>query len=364
MSRTVLSKLLPSAWSLLIILFATPVLAAGPIQFDTGNELALDKPYDTAQKIDNIYQDGAVYGKLEGTTPVDIYTFTPDHDGEQYISIMAHLGGQGIAQPMPVAVFADPTTATEEAAIQLPLPAAGYHLALLHQLDTPGNYREPFLFQHYSVLAEQTIQLKKDTKYYILVVPSTSGGAVAPYAIKFGTGKVWHFKDLFTHFGSWLRLQTNAFAKTSPFGFNSGIFGYILLFLGLPLFLGTLILQELFALLANKSKSAGYLLIKMQTFSRIMIWVGLWFMAIGAYIVFDRLGWIGIPFVLVLLFLVIVANMLYVTLSLSRRVTQLEVVKKESTIPFDLRKRWFFSTLISVFSIGAFIYFLSLYLAR
>ena len=78
---------------------------------------------------------------------------------------------------------------------------------------------------------------------------------------------------------------------------------------------------------------------------------------------FDKQGWVGIPFVLAAIFIVIVANMLYQTLDIGPKVAQLEVTKLEATIPFALRKRYFLSSLVSLFSLGALITFLSMYLS-
>ena len=75
---------------------------------------------------------------------------------------------------------------------------------------------------------------------------------------------------------------------------------------------------------------------------------------------FDKLGWIGLPFVMALIFVVIVTNMLYLTLDLSPKLSKLEVTKKEATISLPLRKRTMVSTVISVITLVSFILFLSM----
>ena len=334
-----------------------PAQAAKPI-IDNGTELSSEQPYLSAQEIGNIFENKAIYGKLEGATPIDIYRFTPTQDGEQTISLLAREQPDVAAKALIILV--DPTDATEGQNLGLPLPSPDYHTTVLTSLEIPSNYREPYLFQEFVTVAQQKVTLKKDLVYYMVVLDpyrETTG-----YAVKLGEGRSWEVSDIFSNFGSWFRLQTNNFAGTSPFIVTPFIFGMVFFLLGLLILVGDLVVEETLAFQANKNKSSGYLLIKMQPISRIFIWVSLWFMALGGYIYFDKVGWVGIPFVLALLFIPILLNMLYHTFSLSPRVSQLEVTKKEATIPFILRKRWFFSSMISLFSLGAFIIFLSIYL--
>jgi len=204
--------------------------------------------------------------------------------------------------------------------------------------------------------------LVKGKTYYFIVVPASSSSDIDPYVIKLGIEKSWTAADVFTHFSGWLRLETADYAGSSPFVFNRGVTGLLLVLLGIAILIGTLILQETYALLSNRVKTAGYLLIKMQMYSRVLIWVGLALTVIGGTIVGYTYGLVGIPFVLSLLYLIILINMLYLTFALSFRIEQLEVTKKEATIPFPLRKRWFFSSLVSLFSYGAFVVYLAIYL--
>jgi len=339
-----------------------PALAAAP-QFSTGVQISQGTPYADAQVIPNVLTDKSVYGKLQGETPVDIYSFTVDHDGSQTVDLMERqMVTPGVTYADPVLILADPTNDTTADNINLPTPPGdNYHFALMTQISA-RTYTEPVLLQKYKVLQEQTLTLRKGNTYYFIVVPASSTGAVDPYVIKFGTATDWTGKDFFSHFGGWFRLETANYAGSSPFVFTMGVLGIILMLLGLMAGVGTLLVQETYSLLANKVKSAGYLLIKMQPFSRIFIWVSLALIAIGAYIVFSHYGWVGIPLVLSLIFIPMVANMLYLTFNLSQKVELLEVTKKEATIPFALRKRWFFSSLVSLFSFGAFIAYFSIYL--
>jgi len=342
------------------LLSASPALASAP-QFDKGSQIDQSAPYDTAQVIDGVFQNKEVYGKLGGVIPVDIYKFTAEQDGGEQISIMVADHPAGTDQPG--LLLADPTDATTAQDVSLPLPADNYHFARITPLDNPRAYRDPITFQHYAVLADQAVTLKKGTVYYLVVLPSSSTTS-NPYVIRFGTGSAWKVSDFFTHFSGWWRVQTSNYGDTSPFTFISTMLGTILLMLGLGLLIGVVFIQELYAMLANRAKAAGYLLIKMQPYSRIAIWVNVVLMAIGAFVLFDHTGWYGIPFVLTVIFIIIAANMAYVTFSLSRRVEQLEVSKREATIPFGLRKRWFFSSLVSLFSFGAFIVYFSMFITR
>jgi len=345
---------------LLGLLSASPALANAP-QFDTGKQIDQSSPYETSQQINGVFDNQEIYGKLGGIIPVDIYKFTADKDGDQRISFM--INDRPTASDQPGLLLADPTDATTADQVSLPLPDDTYHFSRIAPLDNAIAYRDPVTFQHYAVIADKVVTLKKGTTYYLVVLPSTSTSS-NPYVIRFGTGSAWKVGDFFTHFSSWWRVQTNNYGDTSPFTFVVTMLGTIILILGLSLLVGIVFLQELFAILANRAKLAGYLLIKMQPYSRITIWVSTVILAIGSSIVFNHTGWYGLPFVLTVLFIVIVANMAYVTFSLSRRVEALEVSKREATIPFALRKRWFFSSLVSLFSFGAFITYLGMFLAR
>ena len=340
---------------------SSPVFASTP-QFDSGSELSLVNPYGNAQKISDIFTNKAVYGKLQGTTPVDIYSFVPNKDGSQTISL---LGSKEKGTGQPILILVDPTSATSTDQLSLQMPSSVYHPYVIKQADAGKTYREPALLQTFNLYSQDHIELKKNATYYLVVVNADQSNPIIHYSIKFGDGTSWQGKDLFTNLGSWLRFHTDVYAKTSPFIFNSTVLSLVLFLLGLIVLVGTVILQETFSFLANRSKAAGYLLIKLQPFSRVMIWVSLWFLVIGGYVYFDRQGWLGIPFILALLFVVIVVNMLYYTFKISPRLTKLEVTtKREATIPLSIRKRTFFSSLISLLSLVTFLVMLSIYLNK
>jgi hypothetical protein len=341
------------------ILFASTALAAAP-QFNSPAELNQAKPYSGAVKITDVFASKTVYGKLQGTTPVDIFSIVPDKDGTQQITLMGRKEKNGGQVAL---IFIDPTAATKPENLQLQMPSKEYHPSVLKQIEVTKTYREQFLSQDFNVYAQQSIALKKDITYYMVVVNADPSNPALHYAIKLGDTQTIQPSDVALHPISWLKLQSDVYGKATPFIFTIQSFGVLLLMLGLVVLGGILLIQDTFSFLANRSKAAGYLLIKLQPFSRIFIWIALWFMIIGGYMYFDRLGWVGIPFVLALLFIVIVANMLYQTLDISPKVSRLEVTKQEATIPFSLRKRYFLSSLVSLFSVGAFITYLSMYLS-
>lgn len=340
-----------------------PAFAAAPT-FDSGAQISTDAPYASAQSAGDVTQDRGIFGKLEGTTPVDIYSVTVPKGVDVSVSLLSHSvqrpGGNSYTDP--VLILVDPTSDTQPDSISLPTPNESYHLALIHQESTAQKYTEPALFQSFNVLQQQTVSFREGKTYYLVVVPSQSAAEVNPYVIKFGTGHILSGKDAVSHLGGWLRIETGNYAQSSPFVVKTGTTGLIIVLLGLIGLIGMVLIQEILSLMANRNKPAAYLLIKLQPISRVFIWVGLWLTAIGGYILFSKYGWVGLPFVLCVLFVPVLLNMLYVTFFLSRSITQLEVSKKEATIPFALRKRWFFSSLVSLFSYGAFITYLSMYL--
>jgi hypothetical protein len=83
-------------------------------------------------------------------------------------------------------------------------------------------------------------------------------------------------------------------------------------------------------------------------------------MALGGYIYFDALGWKGIPFVLAIVFLAMLAIFLVRTLVVSPKLMQLEVTKQEAVIPVALRKQLLVVTVLSVLAMGAFLVLLAM----
>lgn len=337
---------------------AAPVHAGKP-QLDSGQELVLAKPYDTAQVVSDVYGNHAVYGKLLGTTPIDIYTFTPSKDGEQNFDLLVN-PQENTADAQPLLILLDPTTATEPATLGLPTPGDAYHTAIITQLlDQQRSYNEPGLFTQYTLVSEQSVKLQKGTKYYLVVIdPSRK---VVHYSLKFGSGKAWGAKDVFASFGSWVRIKADTYAGTSPFKFSILTLGLLLFWIGILATIGFWAVNETFALISNRSKSAAYLLIKMQAFTPYTIWVALWFVAFGGYIYFSKVGWFGLPFIMGAIFILMVAALLYETIFLKRQIVQLEVSKREATVPQDVRRNMWIGFGLSLVTVGGFLTMLTMY---
>lgn len=339
---------------------------AGKPQLDNGAALSSGKPYEKTQKIENVYDNRAIYGKLTNQAPADIYNFKPSQDGEQTVSLLVRKNrnqAESEISSQAVLILMDPTDQTESSNLSgLPLPSDSYHAHLVQSSEAPEVYNETFLMQQFNILSKERLKLKKDATYYLVVLDPYR--QTDSYAIKFGEDKAWTFNDVLQNFPVWFGLQTDNYAKSSPYSFTIETLALTMLLLGFGLLLGVTFIQETFSFLANRAKMAGYVLVKMQPYTRIFIWVSLWFMAIGGYIYFDRFGWIGTPFVLSLLFIPILLNMLYLTFFISPKIAVTEVSKKEAVIPFSLRKRWFFSTIVSLLSLGSFLVFLAIYLNK
>ena len=338
---------------------ATPAMAGKPV-LNTGAQISQTDPYSSAQTIDNIFESKGIYGKLQSPVPVSIYKFVPDKDGEQQFSLLESQSDKTGGQPL--LILLDPTTATQSVNLSLPMPDPKYHAAVLKQADAGATYKEFALFQTYNLAIQDKVKLTKGVTYYFVVIDPN--GIAQNYAIVTGTGKAWTVADVFHYLPTWLRLETNTYSGNNPFKASSSVTGFILFLLGLASLVGVLLIQEIFAWLANRAKAVAYLLIKMQPYSRVIIWVSLWFTLMGGFIYFDKVGWVGIPFVLVLLFIVMVINLLFVTLNLSPKVAALEVHSREATIPVDLRKRWFVTSLVNMLSVGGFIILLAIYLVN
>ena len=333
-------------------------LASAP-QFDTGVQMDTQNPYLNAQEITDVFTSKAVYGKLEGATPVDIYSFTPDKDGNQTFSILAPSTTPADAQL--TMVFVDSTTATQDAGLNLPTPT-GYHSLLVTPVKDPQTFNEPVLFEQFNVYAQGNFSLQKGKTYYLIVLDQSS--KVDSYAIKLGTDKSWGASDIITHFGGWLRVKTDSFSGTSPFTFKPVTVGMLLFLLGFAVLLGMWFIEQLFSFLSNRMKMAGYILIKMQPYSRVITWVSLWFTLLGGYIYFGKVGWNGLPFVIGFAFVIIAIVQLLYTLILSRRIGVLEVSKQEATIPRDISTWLYAYFVVTLLGFGSFITLFSIYLAH
>lgn len=349
--------LLASLLGAVVLIGALPVQAAS-VQLDSGKPLDRAKPYEKSVAISDPYTTQAIYGKLEGDIPIDIYKLTADKDGKQTVSLRVPLNGKGTEDLRPILIMMDPTDATESQPIDLPLPSDKHHATLIKEVNEPvkedgtrdlRTSTEPFLMQKFHIVAEQEVKLQKGQTYYLLVLDPNR--VTKTYALQLGDGLVWGAKDIVTRFPAWVRLQTNVFAGTSPFKFSSLTGSMIVYLLGLALLVGILVIQEFLALYSRRSKPAGYLLVKLQSFSRVIIWISLWFMLLGGVYYFTQTGWIGIPFVLAALFIPLVISMLWMTLSLAPRISQLEVTKREAVIPADLQKRLYVFLALAVVTV-------------
>ena len=338
---------------------ATSLQAAAPT-LSSGVTLDRQSPYKTAQTITNVFANKGVYGKLQGDLPFDLYRFTADHTGSQSISLLLPANQPKEAQL--AAVLVDPTNATKPEQLGLPTPDATYHLSLIQgSLSTP-TVTDRALFQQYRLISQSHVQLEGGKTYYLWVIdPSRQA---TRYVIKLGDGATWSASDLFLSFGSWIRLQTDTYAGSSPFHATNSFAGLLILLLGLTALLGIFLIQQLFALLSNRQKAAGYLLIKLQPYSRIIIWLSLWLLLIGGVLLFVQTGLVGIPFILMLLFILTVVLFLYETLRLSPRLSGLEVNRQEAALPMGVRKAWFFTGFLEAITLVTSLVLLGIFLSN
>ena len=340
------------------LLLAGNVSAAAPT-LSSGKQLDTASPYASAQTVTNVFDNKGIYGKLQGAVPFDLYKLVADRDGDQTFTVL--LPKNQPTTSALAAVFVDSTKATQGTELGLPVPSADYHTSVLTQSSIAQSVTDHVLLQSYKVVAQQRIALQKGKTYYLWVLdPQRQANR---YAVTLGTGPAWGAKDFFASFGAWLGLKTDTYAGTSPFHSGAGQVGLWVMLLGLLSLAGAFLIQQIFALASNRQAAAGFLLIKLQPFSRIIIWVALWLIAIGGYIFFNTVGWIGIPFVLLLLFVGLLIAFLYETISLSPRVAALEIVKDEAALPLAIRKAWFFTGFIEALLLIATIVLLGMYLA-
>jgi hypothetical protein len=341
--------------ALLLVFGAQNAHAGAPI-IDANQVLDVQNVYGKAQEAGDPFASHSLYGKLNGQPALDVYSFKPSHDGQQTLTLL--LPQNEVAGRALVLLLVDPTKETAEAPISLPLPSSDYHIGLIKQSEAPApSFTDRALLQRYSVQAQQAINFQKDKTYYVIV--GEQSGLTSRYVIKFGDGQSWKFSDILRSPRTWFALQFDAYGGTTPFHYNVQALGYTILFLGLALLIGMFLVQEMFSILANRSKSAGYLLVQLQPFSRVAIWVALLLTLIGGATAYWKIGLVGVPFALLLLFIVFTISLLVQTLRLSPQVAKLEVVKREATIPSSLRKRWFAASLITFLSLLAFVVLLS-----
>jgi hypothetical protein len=327
---------------------------AGTPQLDKGVQTDVAKLYDKVNALSGtVFEDRGIYGKLDGETPIDVYSFVPDQDGEQSISLMVR---EDEVKPStdPYLILVDPTSNTQAEQLQIPLPSQDYHTTVVKQIPLTQNqmYTEPVLMEQYRVAAEDRITFNKDKTYYLIVLDSDrSGQHINHYAITFGTGKAWTAKDLFTHFGQWFRLKTDTYGSVTPFSFGPAAVGYLIFLLGLVLLAGAWIIRQIFNLLSNRSSASAFLFVKLQVPFNIVTWVGLWFVALGGYMYFARHSWSGLPFLIAAVYIPVLVVTLVDTLILSSKVKQVEVSRKEANIPLALRKQLFATFVLGTLSL-------------
>jgi len=327
--------------------------AAKPL-FDSGAQIDVNSPYANAQKISDVYTSQAVYGKLEGETPIDIYTFTPSKDGSQKLSLLLPVNQPTSAQP--VLILVDPTDATQPQDLGLPLPSDSYHTALITQDAALPLVRQKVTEQQFHRLADQSVNLKKGTQYYLVVLDPYR--VATRYAIQLGDTP-WTAKDLVTHFASLVRVEADTYAHTTPFKAPHTFYSFFVFLLGLITLGGIFLVQLTLALGANRSQALAFLLMRMQRYSRIIIWSALWFMVIAGSVYFTQIGWVGLPFVITVDFVVMAAAFLYETFGLSRRLASVAATEAEAVIPVDLRKRWYFAGFIELVAMIIFLVLLT-----
>lgn len=345
-----------------VLLFAIqPAALAGRPFVDSGVGLAQEDsaPYDKAQEIPgSIFGDSrAVHGKLRGDVPVDIYKFVPDQDGDLLISLLV-FEDEFNRGADPAVFLMDPNENADARDFGFPLPADTYQTVLLSRPQEFRTVNEPALFEQFYVVAEQTISLKKDQVYYLVILDSQN--AIERYAIKFGTEAAWSGGDVFKYFGTWLSLKTDTYGGGNPFNFGPKELGYLLFVLGLGGLLGFWVLQSVFFWAGRNAKAMAYLLVKYQPVERIAIWISLWFTALGGYLTFAGSSWAGIPFMLILMFVPLAAFQLVETIVLSPQIMKLEVAKREASLPGDLQKKLYITFGGTAAFLIAFLAFLSM----
>lgn len=334
--------------------------ASSGVQFDSGESINRQDPYADTQMIGNIFENKAVYGKMQ-SVPVDIYKFHADKDGEQSFSLLVtYKKGVSELEISPAyLIIMDPTKANEGQDLGIPTPSDNYSSVVVREGDAGQVYNEPWLLTKYNVAREQKIQLQKDQDYYMLVYDPAQ--QADKYVVKIGDARLWDAKSIITNFSGWWKVKTEVYAKDTPYHFNEDVTGFLIFILSLAALFGTLLLHEIFSLRANKSKAAAFLLTKIQPFSRLTIWISLWLLAIGAYIYFDSALFTGLPFVMMLLFIPLTINLLYLTIKLSPQLMALVGKSRETVIPLELRKRLFISSIITIVFILAFVVFTAMY---
>jgi hypothetical protein len=127
--------------------------------------------------------------------------------------------------------------------------------------------------------------------------------------------------------------------------------------------LGVFVLREYLSLTANKVLSAGYLLIKMEPLARILYIISLWFMLLGGYSYFGHYSWIGLSFLILINYLIVAGLFIFSMWRFTPRILELEVNKRQATIPLALRKRLFFNFIFSAIFLATLVLMTAMYLS-
>ena len=335
-----------------------PKAFAGQPYLDKGGNPDLNNFYKSVQQVPGtIFENRGIYGKLEGTTPIDVYSFTPDQDNSQSLSLLVRKDEMKSSTD-PYLILIDPTTNTDAQTLGIPVPSSDYHTTVIKPIavDQQQDFSEPAIMESYTVVSDQRIAFSKGKTYYVIVLDSDRTGAhFTHYVVRFGDAKAWSATDIVKHLGDWMRIKTDSFAGISPYHFAAPVVGFFILLLGLVLMIGTWVMFQIFNLLSSKSKTSAYLMVKLQPYTNVLIWVSLWFTALGGYMYFTHNSWSGLPFILVALFIPIIVVMLVDTLVLSPQIKQVEVSRKEASLPLLLRKKLFVTFVLNTVLIVTFV---------
>lgn len=365
MDRKYWSKLLTGALCLITVSMSLGLGAkkadASEIQLDNKQTISVEAPYNDPQIINDVSQAGAVYGKLVGDTPIDIYQFTAKQDGEQTFSLLVLNQEAAKLESQPLLILVDKTGKNDGQTAGIPTPSEEYGSFILKETEIEQLYNEPVLLEQYRVAVEQKVTLVKDATYYLVVLDPSRKAET--YAIKFGDSKVWGGTDFFKHMGTWWTLKFDLFGGVTPYHFGAVQAGLIIFLLGFVVLLGVWFVFNCFILTANRSKSAAYLAVKMTPYTRIASWVALWFTLIGGYLFFSRLGWSGVPFVLLLIFIPILILTLVDSIALAPKLMRVEIAHKEASLTKSLKQGYLVTFILSLLAYLTFVVYLTIFFA-
>jgi hypothetical protein len=359
-SRTLLSVFFTG---LLAVGLAVPGIVAAGITRDAGVELNLELPYENKQVITDISNGSAIYGKLLGTTPVDIYKVRVSEDTEQVVSLVAP-AGEVQGDSLPSLLLIDRTDDTQPSGLRIPLPDPQdeYHAAQIKPVEGTVILTEPFLLGQFQKVAEQRISFKKDLDYYLVVLDSGETSKIIDYTIRFGDRATWTAGSTLQNFGTWIAVKANAYGGMNAFTFTVEHFGAVLFVLAFAVLLGLFIIQSIFDFSAGRSKAAAFLSIKLQPFARWITWISLWFLLIGGYIFSGKLSWTGQIFAMTFPVIALLIMSLIQSFKIAPQLMAIEVQKSEASVPMTLRKKQFVLFVLQTLNFAGAIALLSTFL--